>query len=197
LPAKLIAFDEEDGFDLAVLEVENLPIVPLLSLGVSGERGDQFTAKGFEAFDNKATRHVMRPLHGTLGEQIYIESKRQSIRIDAWDLLLSAEEYTLQKGYSGAPIIDQTTEKIIAVASHRQVDGLRGNAISIGALLQIWPTLPPDLMQLNSADDNSGDYGYDVFLSYFDDFSGEWVRKFFWVCSISVENVQAAKGKAE
>ena len=176
LPATLIAFDDETGFDLAVLKVENLTNVLPLPLGNLGERGNQFVAKGFTVEDNR--RFVMRPIRGTLGEQIYFESKQRAIRVSAWDLLLPEEYYALRKGYSGSPVIDQASGKVIAVASHRQAEGLRGNAISIDALSHIWPDLPADLITISS--DRSGDYEYDIFLSYYVDFSGEWVNRYFF-----------------
>ncbi len=164
LPAKLVAFDEEDGFDLAILEIEDLPNASPLILGSWGERGNQFVIKGFGIFDLKTEKYAMRPLRGILGEQIQLESKRQTARINAWDLLLPEEYYALRKGYSGSPVIDNATGKVIAVASHRQGEGSRGNAISISALSVIWPEFPSELISLDSV--VPGNYEYDIFLSY-------------------------------
>ena len=89
---------------------------------------------------------VMRPLHGTLGSQITIQSGRNGIRVDAWDLILEKDD-VLKPGYSGSPVVDRESNQVIsqllAIVCKK---GRKGIAISISALDTIWKVLSPELI---------------------------------------------------
>ncbi|MGB7444220.1 MAG: trypsin-like peptidase domain-containing protein [Coleofasciculaceae cyanobacterium] len=132
-PATVIAFGEEDGLDLAVLRVDGLWGKPSLKKQVAGEKGDAFMIVGFQLL-NKA--HLIRPLQGQLGEQVGLQSKRLGERIEAWDLQI-VDDYFLQPGYSGSPVVDEASGQVLGVVSYRQGEGRSGLAISIEALDKI------------------------------------------------------------
>ena len=134
-PADVVASSSQVGFDdLAVLRVKGLSDVPTTTLGVAGETGSSIMAIGFQQF---ADGYLVRPLRGKLGEQIGLEFRRQPTRTRAWDMKMEGD-YSLQRGYSGAPVVDEQSEDVIAVASYR-LGNTKGVAISIETLENIWP----------------------------------------------------------
>lgn len=140
--ATLIASGERDDIDLAVLRIEALLDVPSLHLCAVGMQGSPFIAIGFQIF---GTQYLIRPLKGKLGEQIGIEQRGGALRIQAWDLKIEGD-YTLQPGYSGSPLIDEISGDVLGVVSHRQGSGEKGIAISVKALVHIWPDIPQNLI---------------------------------------------------
>ncbi|MCP4346186.1 MAG: trypsin-like peptidase domain-containing protein [Desulfobacterales bacterium] len=141
--AEVIAFGSDDTFDMAVLRVKNIDIISFLRLNSSGRPGSVFAAVGFQLLSNSS--YLIRPIEGRLGKQIEIVSGKQSERMIAWDLKIT-DDYKLQRGYSGSPVIDVKTEDVIAIVSHRLDEGKKGIAISIEILSSIWPEMPDDLL---------------------------------------------------
>ncbi|AOX01153.1 hypothetical protein BJP34_18415 [Moorena producens PAL-8-15-08-1] len=140
IPGTVIASGEDHGLDLAVLRVDGLWNKPELHRQEGfGEKGNSFLTAGFQLF---AKDHLIRPLHGTLGEQVGW-SKQSGERIQSWDLHI-VDDYGLQRGYSGSPVVDEASGELLGVVSHRQGDGKTGLAISIGALDGIWRVLDGD-----------------------------------------------------
>lgn len=140
-PAKVVAAGLADGLDMAVLRVEGLHNYPPLPLQASAQKGTEFTLVGFQKFRQ---RHVVRPLEGRLGHPVGLTLPDRPGRISAWDLIIEGD--TLQRGYSGSPVVDKTGGQVLAVTSYRQGQGERGLAISIGALPTIWPDMPASLL---------------------------------------------------
>lgn len=132
LPATVVASGEAQGLDLAVLRVEGLWNKPALAWKATGEKGRLFTTAGFQM---SGKDHIILPLKGNLGESGGLQSG--SDRIPIWDLRITGDN-TLQPGYSGSPLVDEETETVIGVVSHRQGEGKSGRAISIAALDKIW-----------------------------------------------------------
>src|SRR5262249_32291520 len=62
IPARLVALDTDEGFDLAVLQVEGLRELPPLPLRILGERARPIRVTGFGVFDKKSERFAVRPL---------------------------------------------------------------------------------------------------------------------------------------
>lgn len=137
--AEVAAFGEEEGLDLAVLKVEALWDKTPLHLGGQTEPGKPFMTEGFQLFSKT---HLTRPLDGILGDQVGLHSKRLGERIQAWDLEIT-DDYTLQPGYSGSPVVDTATNQVVAIVSHRQREGKSGLAISIQSLEGIWRMVDP------------------------------------------------------
>jgi hypothetical protein len=116
--------------------------LPLRS--TSPERDTLFYTAGYRLYDRN--HFEFRRLRGSFGTKRQIVSRQQRGRryIDAWDLKLPNEDTHLQKGYSGSPIIDESNYAI-AVATSMRAEGEEGTAISIEALKEIWPDIPPGL----------------------------------------------------
>ncbi|NEQ11561.1 MAG: trypsin-like peptidase domain-containing protein [Moorea sp. SIO4E2] len=141
IPGTVIASGEDDGLDLAVLRVDGLWNKPELHRQEGfAEKGNSFLTAGFQLF---AKDHLIRPLHGTLGQQVRLQLKQAWERIQAWDLRI-VDDYGLQPGYSGSPVVDEASGELLGVVSHRQGEGKTGLAISIGALDRIWRVLDGD-----------------------------------------------------
>jgi hypothetical protein len=138
--ATVICSDSAAGFDLAVLRVEKALRIPLLSLGMTGEKGRCFSTAGFYLFGNKT---LCRKFRGTLEEEVRQESKELGSGT-AW-YLKSESGYKLESGYSGAPVFDETTNTVLGVISLRQGEGEVGLAISIDALRKLWRGMPDGL----------------------------------------------------
>jgi hypothetical protein len=135
-PAEMVASGSEGGIDdLAVLRVEDLPDVSLLQLSVSAETGSAVAVAGVRRFD--AQSFMFRQIRGKLAQQISLQSRQRPGRVVAWDLTIEGED-DLKSGYSGAPVVDQRTGQVIAVASHR-LDKGKGVAIAVETLENIWP----------------------------------------------------------
>ncbi len=146
IPAKVIALGEDDGFDLAVLRVEEPLEKPVFSLGISGEKGKHFIVAGHYSPDNKTI--LSKQISGKLGQQIGLVSRGRKERTNAWDLEIDGNYY-LQPGYSGSPLVDETIGAVFGVVSHQQGKGEKGLAISIEALAKIWQEMPSALLDRN------------------------------------------------
>ena len=134
LPATLVASGENEGIDLAILKVQGLSNRPVLTLQVGGNKGQTFKTAGFQAFGQD---RLLSPLQGCLGDSVELQSQQQSgERLSAWVLQI-AEDYALQPGYSGSPVVDEAEGVVIGIVSHRQGES-KGIAISINALDRIW-----------------------------------------------------------
>ncbi|MDZ7959534.1 MAG: trypsin-like peptidase domain-containing protein [Aulosira sp. DedQUE10] len=140
--ATVVASGENDGLDLAVLRVYGLWSKPELALKASGKKESPFVTAGFQLFDKA---HLIRSLRGTLGEPIGLQSTRLGERVQAWDLCI-LDDYFLQPGYSGSPVVDETSGCVLGIVTHRQGEGKRGLAISIESLKKIWKFI--DIEQL-------------------------------------------------
>ena len=133
-PGTVIASGEDNGLDLAVLQVYGLGDKPEINLQLSGQRGSTFITAGFQLYDKA---HLIRSLQGNLGESVGLHSVGFGERVQAWDLRIDGD-YSLQPGYSGSPVVDEPSGYVLGIVSHRQGEGRRGLAISIEALEKIW-----------------------------------------------------------
>lgn len=138
-PAKVIASGENYGLDLAILEVDGL----VNKLEINQERSDQrescFITAGFQQLYDNDRNYLIRTLQGTLGEAVKLQPKGKDIGgwIEAWDLCIDGN-YSLQPGFSGSPIIERVSGRLLGIVSHRQGEGRRGLAISFESLNKIW-----------------------------------------------------------
>lgn len=144
LPATIAALGEEDGFDLAILTVQGLWDKKPLKLRKLGEKDiNSFFAAGFSLYDKV---YLLRTVVGELGKPINLESRKRQARTRAWDLKIQGENY-LQRGYSGSPVIDNISNCVLGVVSHKEGTGDKGLAISVEALEKIWQDMPPFLLR--------------------------------------------------
>lgn len=144
--AEVIACALEGGTgDLAVLRVEGLLNIPLLKLEISGKSGNPFIAVGFQSFDKN---FLLRPIRGKLGEQTNLVIRGSTDRINTWDLKI-IDEYHLQPGYSGSPVLEERNNSVLGIVSHQIGQGKRGVALSIETLPKIWQEMPEGLLEPN------------------------------------------------
>ena len=142
LPATTVALGEEEGFDLAVLQVEGLRHASPFNLSDVGDRKDTYTVVGFSLYDKV---RVLRPIEVALGQQIGLESLEKGHRTLAWEVEVSGEN-NLVKGYSGSPLIHEKTKRVLGIVSHSRSRGGKGLAISVKTLAKIWEEMPKSLM---------------------------------------------------
>lgn len=132
-PAKVVATGPEDSLeDVAVLQVEGLTNVPILKLTGSGEVDNPVMVIGFAPFPES---FVLRSLKGKLGRQVLLESSRQPGGVAAWDVKIE-DEYELERGYSGGPIVDARSGDVVAIGTYR-AGGRKGVALSIETFLRL------------------------------------------------------------
>lgn len=145
---RAIAAYQDEHADLAVLRIAKQLNKRPLPLYISGAKGKPFRLAGFQLEEK---RHTIRPLAGILGEQIGMHlltgtlDEQAAGLVKAWDLEIT-DKYLLQPGYSGSPVVD-AYKRVIGVVRARKGGGKVGEAISIKALKQVWPTMPPDLLR--------------------------------------------------
>ena len=137
--ATVVSYGQDIGLDLAILRVEGLWKKPALQTQGCGEKDRTIVMAGFQAY---ARGHLIRPLRGTLGNQGGLQINRGEL-VPVWDVQIVDDNYNLEPGYSGSPIVDTATEKVVGIVSHRQ-GGRIGLAISIEALDKIWQVLDDD-----------------------------------------------------
>ena len=141
LPATVIASDTEDGFDLAVLRVEAKLSAAPLKCGIAAEAGT-FSSLGFYKSDHL---RPSRKICGAFEKQGFLESKTFNCRAPALRLDIQDEQTILQEGNSGSPLFDEKSGQVIGIITTKENDGKKGLAVSLEALKQIWPEMPPGI----------------------------------------------------
>ncbi|NEQ99210.1 MAG: TIR domain-containing protein [Cyanothece sp. SIO2G6] len=135
-PGTVVASGEEKGLDLAVLQVqdEKLNCKPPLSLQSTGEKDLVFVTAGYWRLDQEIRE--LRRLPGYLGDQVWLQSRFINSRVSAWYLAIE-DNYSLEPGYSGSPVVDAATGGVVGIVSHRQGDdtGLAIASHHVNALL--------------------------------------------------------------
>ncbi len=124
-----------------MLKVQKIFEQAALPLADAGEPERRIQIPGYQPFKSD---FLLRPLSGKLGEKLTVTPRNTFDRIDAWDLVIDGN-YPIKKGYSGSPVIDLQSGKVVGVASHRLDSGEKGVAVSIGALPGLWPDMPDAL----------------------------------------------------
>ncbi len=163
IPVELVEIGDAQGFDLAILKVKYI-FPPLTLMILYGEQERSFEIKipgNFLMGENKARRRQIitgiMMLDGETALQT-IDNKEEEVTVGK----LKIDKGELQKGYSGAPVVDLDTGFVVGVTTH-QVDkeGSFGTAISVEALEKIWHEMPTEVSQqieresLESSDDLS------------------------------------------
>jgi hypothetical protein len=146
LAAEIIAQGDEQDFDLTVLQVEGLSDRPTLKLSQFCQEGQFFVVIGFYLYGRNNPR--MKQITGVIGQQSEIRSLKLRSSVDAWELGLDEENY-LRPGYSGAPVIEQLSNRVMAVVTHQEGQSDRsekGAAVSINALREVWVDMPSELL---------------------------------------------------
>ena len=142
-PAYVIASDvSQNGFDLAVLCVDEELDHPVLPLNSTISTGNSFQIAGHYQYGKQ---RLTESLEGIVGTEVLLESTKHQQRISAWHLILDDED-KLQRGYSGAPVFDSSNQ-VVGVVGYEQKKGKIGLAISVKALIHIWPAIPKVLLE--------------------------------------------------
>ncbi|MEH2261214.1 trypsin-like peptidase domain-containing protein [Nostoc sp.] len=136
--ATVVDSGKDLGLDIAILRVETLWNKPALQTQGDAQKGRPVIIAGFQLY---AKSHLIRSLRGILGNQQGLQVNSGE-RIPVWDLQV-VDDYNLESGYSGSPIVDEATGKVLGIVSHKQ-GGRTGLAISIEALDKIWRVLDND-----------------------------------------------------
>jgi len=138
IKAKIIYQGSSKGVDLAILKAP-IEKVPLLLLEAEC---DDFEIKGFRSFKN--SDHILEPIDCTIDTKI--EFRPQSGEsISGWKVNIN-ESDTVDRGYSGSPLICKKTGKVVAIVSNRQ-GTKNGYAIAIENLKTIWEDIPRNLIR--------------------------------------------------
>jgi len=141
LPATIVAIDQSERIDLAVLHVTGLgEIAPLETQQL--EREDYAVSIPGWARYGKHPR--LLPIDARLDRKTYIGGITPHALIDAWALTVP-DTYLLERGYSGSPVIDPINGRVVAVANLAETNGKRGMAVSINALPLVWQDMPATL----------------------------------------------------
>jgi WD40 repeat protein/SAM-dependent methyltransferase len=135
----LIASGEHVDIDLAIIRVDmRLDREPLL-LQAAGTKGMSVTTAGFQHVLGQ--EYAIRELSGVLEQQVGLESRDRSTRLEAWEVKIR-DDATLQPGQSGSPIIDNQNGSAVGILRIKQGQGDRGLAISAQVVHELWPNLP-------------------------------------------------------
>ena len=131
------------GIDLAVIYIQGLTDRPVLQLTTDAEACREVAISGFKLHTPQS--QILRTIHALLGDQVYLQPRGATVRTPAWDLLITKEDQ-LADGYSGSPVVDLQSGLVLAITSHLEQEGRRGQAISTQAIRSVWPNLPPHIM---------------------------------------------------
>ena len=129
----VIASGEEQGLDIAVVRVEGLETKPSLKLLEDGEEQREFLIAGFYRSGKTCLR---QPVAGKLGSAVGIQSELLGEILQGWDLQLSGEN-GLHPGYSGSPIVEKKSGKVMGIVTHRKGEK-KGLALAIKEIRKIW-----------------------------------------------------------
>lgn len=143
LDGRVIYTGIDRGIDVAILEVEGLTDRQTLQLCSDFAENKSFEIYGFYAFHRNA-HPLLRQVKGTLGDRIQFVSKNRKERISAWDLKIN-DNYGLEPGYSGSPVINKTNGCVLGIVSYRIGSGKGGVAISADCLKGILKDSPLEL----------------------------------------------------
>jgi hypothetical protein len=138
-PAELVTSIDE-AVDIAVLKVVGLN-TSILQIGKIESGIKNTYVKGYSYLDND--RKVLRPLECKLAREISLFTNRYVV---AWDLEMTSE-LPLKLGYSGAPVMDSVSNRVIGLAVMRENGGRKGYALSIGEISNVWPSMPHSLLE--------------------------------------------------
>ncbi|NEO56616.1 MAG: SUMF1/EgtB/PvdO family nonheme iron enzyme [Okeania sp. SIO3B5] len=154
ISAEVVAIGDTQGFDLAVLRVQELLSVLPLRLKILPEEQEislKISIPGYFLWgENKVRRR--KTIKGIMMVEVGEEKAFHIIKNVGEEVAigkLKIETGKLQKGYSGAPVVDLETGFVVGITTHmegtNEEEGKEGMAISIEALKKIWPEMPPDV----------------------------------------------------
>jgi hypothetical protein len=148
---QIVAKGDPNSADLAVLAI--CPCHPSVPLRLSRSASTSFIVHGYasskvQSVNERQTGLEKRPLHCVIKAK-FGRVSRGNLRSEAnaWDFDVDAAKSNgeqLAEGYSGSAVLNESGEAF-AVVSYKRDGGARGVAISLDALLSIWPEIPKSL----------------------------------------------------
>ncbi len=144
-PVEVVSVKPEGASDpdMAVLKVKADWKLSPLPCGAVGSEGMTIRVPGFKEYRKD---FLLRPVQGTLGVSMEITPKDSVERVKARSLVMD-DGSRLKPGYSGSPVIDPESGRVLAIASDMLGKGETGVAVSIRALASVWPDMPEDLLE--------------------------------------------------
>ena len=140
IESKIVYQGSSDGIDLAILKV----IIDKEPLVLEVSDCNDFEIRGFRSFKNND--HILEPIDCKIDTKIEFRPKSGEV-VHGWKLNIDDSD-TVEKGYSGSPLICKKSGKVVAVISNRK--GVKdGFAISIEHLRDIWKDIPRNLIRNN------------------------------------------------
>lgn len=154
--ASLVLSGDDDDIDLAIIKIDiKLNKDPLI-IKPLGSKGLPIKTAGFEQILGK--EYVIRELSGILGQQVGLESRKRKTRLEAWDIKIT-DDYFLQPGYSGSPIIESENGFVIGVVRIKHGEGDHGLAISASVMEIVWPDLSSLIRNKRNNEGQHHDWG--------------------------------------
>ena len=138
----VVCGDPKGAQDVAVIRIEGIIPAEPLPLGAPVSSNSHCISIGYQNF---GTLHLIRPLEIRLGHSIAIEQTKNYARVSGWDVII-LDDYKLQNGYSGSPIISKDTNRVIGILSHRIGTGEKGIGISLEVVKEVWADIPAELI---------------------------------------------------
>jgi len=135
--AKIVYQGSSDGLDLAILKAS----IDREPLGLMESDCNDFEIKGFRSFKN--SDHILEPIECKVDTKIEFRPKEGGV-VHGWKLNID-ESDSVERGYSGSPLICKESGRVVGVMSNRK-GGREGFAISIGHLRDIWEGMPSNLL---------------------------------------------------
>ncbi len=128
---------QQDGIDLAVLQVPNLKAGPPLPLAV-GKVAENKPYYYFGFSQLCGSEYLKERGEGKFGKVLHAIAPDHGHLMRYHKLKVSPKGPNFKKGHSGAPILFSGTNKVAAVARLKDTDGKEGYAIDIGEAAKIW-----------------------------------------------------------
>lgn len=154
--AQLLHIGSSKDIDLAVVYVEKLE-TELLSLSSElRELETTFTLDGFKV--HKDGTRLQRPLNGSIKKISQIHNKAKVV--STYELKIE-NDYSIEKGYSGSPLVCESTAQVLAVATDKQSNGKQAYAIPIKYLKEIWTDMPENIFAKEA--EQKSDFSREVF----------------------------------
>jgi hypothetical protein len=125
-----------NGLDLAVVKVSEIDN-ECLNLKESSQTGSSVIIVGFHKYGKHRRKGILK---GKLGNRFLLQDNIATLSMSAWDIEFEKEN-SLDSGYSGSPVIEVETEKVVGVLSYQSGTD-KASAISIDTVGKVWLDMP-------------------------------------------------------
>jgi sugar-specific transcriptional regulator TrmB len=144
ISATVVEIGQPLGCDLAILKINHVQGIETLPLSRGVTEGQKVVIAGYS--QNETTVKMLGQVHATLGTQSPL--RLNDTLTLAWNLQVDhSSSFTLQRGYSGSPVIDIKSGRAVGVVTQMKGEGRQGIAISIEEIEKVWSSIPNELIQ--------------------------------------------------